>query len=180
VSTSDRFPDADGAPAWREFAWRGILLAASVDAVIFGIWSTDPARLFAYLGMEPRHDTRAWQLPVPRSEIPAPRDAGLWHLLALFSYAHVALLALATWRPRSLGGLAVVPLIGHAIGAALWLWALGTTYDFSGERLPFPHRRPLAVLTVHDAVLVAMLLAFLLFGPPRTGRHSQEKSAGVQ
>src|SRR5439155_2411269 len=104
----------------------------------------------------------AWQLRVPRGDppdgIPAPRDAGLWHLLALLSLAHAAFLGLAAWRPRSLGGLAVVPLIGHALGAALWLWALGTTYTFPPQRVPFLGRQPLLVLAAHDAVWLPPLL----------------------
>jgi hypothetical protein len=125
-----------------------------------------PALLFERLGVEPRHDTWAWQFLVKRGDppegIPAPRDAGLWQLLALLWLAQAAFLVLAAWRPRTFGGLAVVPLIGHTLGAALWLWALGTIPTFPDNRIPFSAPGVLAALAAHDAVWLALLAAFLL------------------
>ena len=166
-------------------AWRCVLVLAALDALACGLlWGIRPGDLFERLAMkEPRNDTWAWQLRVPRGDppdfIPAPRDAGLWHLLAFFWLAHAVFLALAAWRPRSLGGLAVVPLIGHALGAALWLWALGAAYTFAPERFPFAARGPLLALAAHNAVWLPPLLAFLLVWR-RAGRDGKETAARVQ
>jgi hypothetical protein len=147
-----------------------------IDALAWGcVWGLAPNKLFDVLGMKQRNDSWAWQLLVPRGGppehiIPPPRDAGLWHLLALLSLAQAGFLALAAWRPRSFGGLAVVPLIGHALGAALWLWALGVTYTFPEDRMPFPDRGPLWALALHDLVWVPLLLA-CLFSRERSRRR---------
>ena len=165
-------------------AWRYILILATLDALLWGLyWGRWPGTLFDRLGMKPRNDAWAWQLFVPRGEapdgIPAPRDAGLWHALAFFSLAHAGFLALAAWRPRCLGGLAAVPLIGHALGAALWLWALGAAYTFPPDRVPFPERGPLLALAAHDAVWLLPLLAFLV-ACRRAGRDGKEVATRVQ
>jgi hypothetical protein len=144
--------------------WRGVLLLAALDAAALGlIGGVRPALLFERLGVEPRHDTWAWQLLVPRGdspgEIPAPRDAGLWQLLAFLSLAQAGFLALAGWRPRTFGGLAVAPLIGHALGAALWLWALGTISTFPENRVPFHAPGVLIALAVHDAVWLVISIS---------------------
>jgi len=130
VSASDKGCDT----IWPNLiVWRCVFLVAMIDALASGVfWGADPGKLSSFLGMEPRNDSGAWQLLKPRRDPPEgirpPRDAaGLWQLLALISLAHAGFLAFATWRPRSLGQLVVVPLIGHALGAVLWLWALGTT-----------------------------------------------------
>jgi hypothetical protein len=156
--------------------WRALLLVAFLDALTWSLlWAAQPGRLFDWLGARPRNDSWAWQLRVPRGEppagIPAPRDAGLWHLLAFVSLAQAGFLALAAWRPRTLGGLAAAPLIGHALGAALWLWALGSAYTLPPERVPFPDRGPLMALAAHDAVWVPLLLAFLLVRRRMAGWH---------
>jgi hypothetical protein len=120
-----------------------VLLLAALDAAAWGYLGTvRPALLFDRLGVQERHDTWARQLLVPRGDapdqIPPPRDAGLWQLLALVSLAQAGFLGLAGWRPRTLGGLAAVPLIGHALGAALWLWALEAFATFPDNRDPSP------------------------------------------
>ncbi len=180
------------AKAWPRLGlWRGLLLLAALDALAWGlVWVLQPGELCQRLGMEARHDAWAWQLRVPRDDppsgIPAPRDApGLWQLLAGLSLVEAAFLALAAWRPRSLGGLAVAPLIGHLLGAALWLWALGTTATFPPERIPFPDRNVLWALAGHDAVWVPILVAFLLARwrrakPQAAGRHGMENAVRVQ
>jgi hypothetical protein len=143
-----------------------------------------PAMLFERLGVEPRHDTWAWQLLTKRGDppegIPAPRDAGLWQLLAFLWLAQAGFLALAAWRPRTLGGLAAAPLIGHALGAALWLWALGAASTFPDNRNPFPSPGVLAALAIHDAVWLVVLAAFLLVWRRRAGRDSPKPVARVQ
>jgi hypothetical protein len=165
--------------------WRGVLLLAALDAAACGLLGTvRPALLFDRLGVESRHDTWALQLLVPRgdspNEIPAPRDAGLWQLLALLSLAQAAFLALAGWRPRTLGGLAAVPLIGHALGAVLWCWALGAASTFPDNRNPFPAPGILLPLAVHDGVWLMLLTAFLIVWHRRAGRHSPEPLARVE
>src|SRR5262245_58261239 len=96
-------------------AWRFLLALAMIDALAWGVvWGLKPNLLFDRLGMQPRHDSWAWQLLVRRGDSPdrilAPRDAGLWQALAFLSVAQAGFLALAAWRPRSLGGLVIVPL----------------------------------------------------------------------
>jgi len=170
VSVRDKQDEpAMTAPSWPYLGlWRGLLLLAALDALAWGlVWVVQPGELCQRLGMEPHHDAWAWQLRVPRRDppdgIPPPRDApGLWQLLAFLSLTQAAFLALAAWRPRTLGGLVVAPLIGHFLGTALWLWALGTTFTFPPDRVPFPTREPLLALAGHDAVWLPLLVAFLL------------------
>ncbi len=159
MSASDNWP-------WLGL-WRGVLLLAALEAAAWGlVGSVRPALLFDRLGVEPRNDTWAWQLLVKRGEppdrIPAPRDAGLWQLLAFLTLAQAGFLALAAWRPRTLGGLAAVPLIGHALAAALWLWALGAASTFPENRNPFSAPGILIALAVHDGVWLVLLAAFLI------------------
>jgi hypothetical protein len=187
VSASDKgCVGPDGPAPWPRLGlWRGVLLLAALDAAGWGlVGSVRPALPIERLGVEPRNDTWAWQLMVksgdPPEHIPAPRDAGLWQLLAFLTLAQSGFLALAAWRPRTLGGLAVVPLIGHALGAALWLWALGTISTFPDNRIPFPSPGILAALAVHDQVWLVLLVAFLLVWRGRAGRGSHEPDARVE
>ncbi|HKI35176.1 MAG TPA: hypothetical protein VKA46_25185 [Gemmataceae bacterium] len=155
------------APWPRLGLWRFLLFVAAVEALTWGAdCASRPRQVFQSLGMEARNDEWAWQLLVKRGafpdRIPAPRDAGLWQLLALLSVAQAAFLALAAWRPRSLGGLVVVPLIGHALGYALWTWALWAAATLSPARLPFGQPVRLALLAAHHAVWLPLLLTFLL------------------
>jgi hypothetical protein len=146
------------------------------------VWALRPGELFPRLGLERRNDAWAGQLLAPRDNPPdgilPPRDAGLWQLLAFLSLAQAGFLALAAWRPRGLGGLVAVPLIGHALGAALWLWALGTTYTFLEGRVPFPERGPLLALAAHEAVWVPLLLAFLFVWRRRAGGMARKAPPG--
>jgi hypothetical protein len=147
---------------------------AAVDSLAWGLWNLcRPRWAFEQIGVEPRNDTWFWQLLNPRDAgevkegetppplIPAPRDAGLWHLLAFCSLANAIALGLAAWRPASFGGLVVLPLVGRAITAGLWLWALGTIDSFPENRVPFQHREPLLVLALHEAVWLPIFLGFL-------------------
>ncbi|HEX5273449.1 MAG TPA: hypothetical protein VFW33_23290 [Gemmataceae bacterium] len=158
---------AGPAPWPRVGLWRCVLLLAAIDAAACGlVGGVRPALLIERLGVEARHDTWAWQLFVKRGDpperIPAPRDAGIWQLLALLWLAQAGFLALAAWRPRTLGELAAVPLIGHALGAALWLWALGAALTFPENRQPFSAPGVLGGVAVHDGVWLALLAAFLI------------------
>jgi hypothetical protein len=176
--------EADVAAPWPGLAfWRWVLLLAAFDAAGWGlVEGIRPALLFDRLGVAPRHDTWAWQLLVKRGDppegIPAPRDAGLGQLLALLSLAQAGFLALAGWRPRTLGGLAVVPLIGRALGSALWLWALGAASTFPDNRIPFSAPGVLLALTVHDAVWLVLLTAFLLVWRRRGSIWTPDSSSG--
>jgi hypothetical protein len=154
---------------------RLLLLVSAVDSLGWGVWTyCRPWWMFEQIGVQPRNDTWFWQLLTARDErsvkegesppprIPAPRDAGLWHLLAFCSLAHAVALVLAAWRPASFGGLVVLPLVGRAITAGLWLWALGTIATFPENRVPFPHREPLVALAVHEAIWLPLFLGFLV------------------
>jgi hypothetical protein len=162
VSARDETP-------WPYFIiWRGILLLALIDALGWGVLGTiRPGTLASALGMEPRNDSGAWQLLTERSDPPKgirpPRDAaGLWQLLAFISLAQAGFLALAVWRPRSLGDFAIVPLIGHALGTALWLWALGSINALPPNRVTFPNRTVLWSFAGHEAIWLPLLIAFLI------------------
>jgi hypothetical protein len=178
-----------GAAPWpgRRF-FQTLLLLAALDSFACGLWAlARPDDLFTFLRVPPRDDRWMGQLLQPTDELIPPaadpehprRDAGLWHLLGLFALANGGFLGLAAWGPRRYGGLALVPLIGHALGYGLWLWALGAVGTFPARRTPFPDPARLVVLAVHDAVWVAALAAFLLEW--RTaGRAGTEPAAGVQ
>jgi hypothetical protein len=165
VSATDKAGVAPAAAAWPGLGlWRGVLLLAALDAAGWGlVGGVRPALLFDQLGVAPRNGTCAWQLLVPRADppdgIPAPSDAGLWQLHAFLWLAQAGFLALAAWRPRTLGRLAVAPLVGHALGAALWLWALGAFAIFPDKRNPFSAPGILAALAGHDAVWLVLLVA---------------------
>jgi hypothetical protein len=158
----------NGPPPWPRLGlWRLLLFVAAVDALVWGAsWAIRPGQLFDALGMEARNDQWAWQLLIKRGNppdcIPAPRDAGLWHLLAILSVVQAGFLGLAAWRLRSLGGLVAVPLIGHALGCALWLWALGAYLTLPSNRVPFERPDVLDFLALHDGVWMLVLLGFLL------------------
>jgi hypothetical protein len=165
-------PHNDGTrlPACR--FWQVLLLLVALDTLACGLWAVlRPRDLIAFLGVPPRNDAYAWQLLRPsgpsekatRTPIPPPRDAGLWHLLGLLTLGNAGLLAIAAVKPAWYGSLVVVPLLGRGLGAALWLWALGTTYTFAPARVPFPERLPLVYLAVHEAAGLVLLAAFLVF-----------------
>jgi hypothetical protein len=187
VSASDKgCVEPVGPSPWPRLGlWRCLLVLAALDAAAWGlVGSVRPALLFDRLGVEPRNDLWAWQLLVKRGDppegIPPPRDAGLWQLLVFLSLAQAGFLALAAWRPRTLGGLVVVPLIGHALGAILWLWSLGTISTFPDNRNPFSAPGFLAALAVHHEIWLVLLVAFLLVWRRRSGRGFHEPAARVE
>jgi hypothetical protein len=126
-------------------AWRFLLLLAAVDTLAVGFWAVlRPADLFGFL-----------QMALPPPDVLPPDRPLLWRMLGVLALAHAGFLAILVWRPEPCGPLVLVPLIGRAAQAGLWLWVCGT------DRLQWPSPvRPLA-LAAHDAVWLPLLAAFL-------------------
>jgi hypothetical protein len=165
---------------WPVRLCRVLLLLAALDGLAGGLWALLwPQALFDFLGMAARSDAGFWQLFT--RDLSAPRDAGLWQVLGLLALANGAFLLVAAWRPRELGGLALVPLVGRALLAGLWLWALGTTFTFPERRVVFPDRTRLALLAAHDGAWAVVLAAFLVawWAWPR-GRGGKESAPRVE
>jgi hypothetical protein len=122
---------------------RLLLLLAALDSLALGLWAVlRPQDLFALLLM-------------PLSDAAHDRLL-LWRALGLLALAHAGLLAILVWRPEMDGPLVLVPLIGRALGAGLWLWVA------RAERLDLPSlTRPL-LLAAHDAVWLPVFAGFLL------------------
>jgi hypothetical protein len=126
--------------------WRLLLLLAALDTVGLGLWAAlRPADLFTFL-----------QMPLPPSEVLPPDRALLWRILGVLALAHAVFLAILVWRPEAYGPLTLVPLIGRAVQAGLWLWVCCT------DRLAWPSPGRPFVLAVHDAAWVPVLVGFLL------------------
>jgi hypothetical protein len=141
---------------------RPLLLAAALDSLLFGLWAAlRPADLFRLLDVPlPDGAYHLWQVHVgvlSRRVMSSPRVSDaflLWQLLGLLLLVHFAFLLSAALRPSSRGGLALVPLLGRALQAGLWLWLLGT------DRVHLPVTL-LAVLLTHDILAAAGLAGFL-------------------
>ena len=133
-------PPLPGRPVWRL-----LLLLAALDTLALGLWATlRPWDLFDLL-----------QMPLPPAEVLPPDRLQLWWALGFVALAHAGFLAILVWRPEAYGPLALVPLIGRATQAGLWLWARGT------DRLEWPSLVPPLQLAIHDALWVAVLAGFL-------------------
>jgi hypothetical protein len=91
----------------------------------------------------------------------APDALLLERALGLLIWAHVPCLALAAVRPMVWGDLVLVPLVGRALTAGLWLWLLGT------DRVELA-TQPLILLAGHDLLWVALFIGFLCWGPRGT------------
>jgi hypothetical protein len=88
------------------FLRRAFLALVAVDSLLTGLWLVFvPAGLFHLL------------------KIP-PSDVVLSQGLGLLFLAHVSCLVLAAGRPANYRALALVPLLGRALLAALWTWLL--------------------------------------------------------
>jgi hypothetical protein len=116
---------------------RLFLLLAALDSVSLGAWAVlRPDGLFALL------------------DLPRPRDLVVWRGLGLLILTHGPFLVLAALWPVRCRGLILVPLIGRALLAGVWGWALA-----SGR---FPaHGQALVWLLVHDLVWLPGFLAAL-------------------
>ena len=114
-------------------------LLAALDSLATGIGAVLFAdKLFAWL------------------QLPPTRDGVLLCLtLGALTLTHAPCLILAALRPRTWGGLVVVPLVGRALLAAAWLWLL------NAERVR-PSPDALRWLLVHDAVWLPLFVVFLL------------------
>jgi hypothetical protein len=119
------------------FVRRVFLALVALESLLSGCWLVfAPEELFRLLQTE-------------------PRDLILWRGLGLLLLTHIPCLALAAWRPRAWRHLALVPLLGRALLAALWTWLLHS------DRVALP-------IPVLDALLALALvwlpgLAWTLF-----------------
>lgn len=118
--------------------FRAILFLTALDSLLLGLWAlTRPADLFALLQMAP------------------PRDARLWPLIGALTLAHAPCLLLALARPGRNAGLILLPLIGRALLAAVWLWLLAARQGAAPA---------LQGLALHDGVVVGLYAGCLAYG----------------
>jgi hypothetical protein len=130
-------PPLPGRPVYRL-----LFLLAALDRAAWGCWALlRPAGVFKFL-----------QLPRP---LP-PDQLLLWKVLGGLALAHALVFVILVYWPEDCGPLALVPLLGLAVGTGLWLWAAGT------ERLTLPSRVPPLLLAAHDAVWLLPLAWFLV------------------
>jgi hypothetical protein len=128
------------------------LLVTTVDCLVYGLWALSwPCGLFASLQFT-THESIKWKLL--GGQLKAADEVLLWRVLGCLFLAHAILLAFAAWRPRSLGSLVYVPLIGRGFLVGLWLWLLDS------ERVEIP-AEPLCWLAAHDGALVILFAGFL-------------------
>jgi hypothetical protein len=115
------------------------LLPAALDTLAVGLWAlARPADLFALL-----------QAP------PLPDPLLLWQALGALSLGHVLCLGAAIVRPDPCSGLVLVPLLGRALQAGIWLWLLGS------DRVQGLPRHPLTLLLIHDTFWLAVFALYL-------------------
>jgi hypothetical protein len=115
-----------------------LLLLAAFDSLVAGTWAMlAPDAFFAWLQLPPTHDGRL-----------------VCRVLAALILTHAPCLVLAALRPLRWVGLVVVPLVGRALLAGVWLWLLN-----SDRTHPAPS--VLRWLLVHDAVWLPLLVVFV-------------------
>jgi hypothetical protein len=130
-----------GPPLPGRGAHRLLFLLAALDRSVWGCWALlRPDAVFVVL-----------QQP----EAPLPDQLLLWKVLGGLALAHALVFVILLYRPEACGPLALVPLLGLALGTGLWLWAAGT------ERLTLPSRLPPLLLAAHEAVWLPPLAWFL-------------------
>lgn len=122
--------------------YRLLFLLAALDRVAWGFWALfRPDQVYAFLCPP---------------DAPAPDQLLLWKVLGGLALVHGLVFVILVRRPEACGPVALVPLLGLALGTALWLWASGT------ERLTLPSRLPPLLLAAHEAVWLPPLLWFLI------------------
>jgi hypothetical protein len=126
------------------WVYRLLLLLAGLDRLGWGLW--------ALLRTRAPFDV----LHVPLPEGPPHDQLLLWRLLGVLALAHAAFLVILVWQPEACGPAALVPLLGFALGAGLWLWVAGT------DRLQLPSRLPPLLLAGHEAVWLLVCAGFLI------------------
>jgi hypothetical protein len=142
--------------------WRLLLLAGALDALAAGAWAlARPDGLFALLQTSATSDRVL-----------------LWRALGALSLCQALCLGAAAIRSVDWGGLVLIPLLGRAPQAGVWLWLLGA------DRVVLP-ARPLALLLTHDALGALVFLALLVAwwrgtGQPVTGELVREPPGYTQ
>jgi hypothetical protein len=136
---------AAGPPLPGRLLWRTLFLLAAADCCVWAVGTRFwPGQFFALLHAP----------DVPEGQ---PQDRlVLLQVLGLLALAHALVLVILSCWPEELGPLALVPLTGRLIGAAVWLWLLGS------DRFDVPDKAtPLLGLIVHEAVWVPGFVWFL-------------------
>ena len=140
-----------------------VLLIGAADSLACGLWAWfQPEKLFDWLQFT-MHAPIETKLPGVKFE--SADEVLLWRALGVIFLAHSVLLVLAAWRPRRLGSLVYVPLIGRALLLGLWLWLLGSDrIELSSAALRW--------LAAHEGVWIVFFVAFLVWdkiglGPER-------------
>jgi hypothetical protein len=129
---------ADAAPSPAARLLQLLLLVAALDSLGAGAWAAlDPDALFRQLQVPPTRDSRLF-----------------CRVLGALTFTHAPCLVLGALRPRQWGGLVVVPLIGRALLAGVWLWLL-----HSDRVRPSPE--VLRWLLIHDAGWLPFFVVFL-------------------
>ncbi len=117
--------------------WRWPLAVAASEIFLGGLWLLiRPESLFLLLHIE-------------------PRDFSLWRAIGFLEVSQGFCTFFCSWKPVEYRGLALVPLLGRTLGAALWLWVSQVDW------LPIPSFA-LIGLIVHQILWIPLLAAYLL------------------
>jgi hypothetical protein len=139
---------ADAGPTLVGRLLRLLLLLAALDSLVAGGMAVlRPDYLFTWLQLRPLPD----RLLLTRA-------------LGALLLTHVPCLVLAALRPLQWGGLVLVPLLGRALLAGVWLWLL------HADRVQ-PSPQALHALLLHDAAWLPVFVAFLV-GAARQGKRA--------